>query len=60
MPIKFALMQGERYKIIIGMDLLKEYRAVVDVSAGILKYKLSNETKVNLKMVPRSTIFKTK
>lgn len=60
MPIQFAMMQGERYKIIIGMDILKQYGATVDTNAEVLKFKLNNGTKVNLKMTPRSTVFKTK
>jgi hypothetical protein len=60
MPVNFAIMQGERYKIIIGMDLLKKYSATVDVGSEILRYKLDNGSKVNLKLTPRATVFKTK
>ncbi len=60
MPVEFALLGGDRYKIIIGMDILKEHKMVVDLAQETLRFKLHSEDKVNLKLVPRGTIFKTK
>ena len=60
MPVEFALLGGDRYKIIIGMDILKEHKMVVDLAQETLRFKLPSEDKVNLKLVPRGTIFKTK
>jgi hypothetical protein len=54
------MMQGDRYKIIIGMDLLKNYAGNMDFSTEILRLKLKNGNKVNLKLTSRQTVFKTK
>jgi hypothetical protein len=32
LPFSFALQPGERYKIIIGMDILKENKMILDLS----------------------------
>lgn len=60
MPVEFALLGGDRYKIIIGMDILRERKMIVDLQAESLKFKLNNGDKVNLKLNPRSAVFKTK
>ena len=54
------MMQGDRYKIIIGMDLLKNYAGNMDFSTEILRLKLKNGNKVNLKLTSRQIVFKTK
>ena len=38
MAIQFALMQGERYKIIIGMDIIRKYGMTVDGKQDVLRY----------------------
>lgn len=60
MPIKFALLGGDRYKIIIGMDILKEKKMMVDLSQEVLKFKLDNNEKVSLKLTNRKVVFTTK
>ena len=60
MAVQFALLGGDRYKIIIGMDILKENKMVIDLAQEVLRYKLANQEKVNLKLTPRAVIFKTK
>ena len=60
MPIELALLGGDRYKIIIGMDILKEYKMMIDLSQECLKFKLTNEEKVNLKLTHRSPVLRTK
>ena len=60
MPIEFALLGGDRYKIIIGMDILHDRKMLVDLAQESLKFKLPSEEKVNLKLTPRSAIFKSK
>lgn len=60
MPIEFALLGGDRYKIIIGMDILKERKMMIDLSQECLKFKLTNEEKVNLKLTHRHAVFRTK
>jgi hypothetical protein len=30
MPIQFAIMSGERYKIIIGMDIIRKYKMTLE------------------------------
>ena len=49
-PCSFALQPGDRYKIIIGMDILKKNGMVVDVGNEILKGKINGE-KVQMKLV---------
>ena len=51
-------MKGDRYKIIIGMDILKNM--IIDLNQEVLRYKLDDNTKVNLKLTPRSVVFRTK
>lgn len=60
MPIEFALLAGDRYKIIIGMDILRERRMIVDLMAESLKFKLNDGDRINLKLVPRREVFRTK
>lgn len=60
MDVEFALLGGDRYKIIVGMDILKEHKMTIDLAQETLRFKLPSEDKVNLKLVHRGTIFKTK
>ena len=59
LPVSFCLQPGERYKIIIGMDLLKEWGMTVDLNQEVLRFKLK-EDKINLKLTQRKVIFKSK
>jgi hypothetical protein len=59
MQLSFALQPGDRYRIIIGMDILKEYKIMIDLSQEAMRFKIKEE-KVNLKLTPRKTIFKSK
>lgn len=59
MKISFALQTGDRYKIIIGMDVLSQYKAQLDFAAESLKFKIK-EDKVNLKLTQRKVIWKSK
>lgn len=60
LPIKFALLGGDRYKIIIGMDILKEKKMTLDLAQEVLRFKLGQDEKINLKLTPRNVVFKTK
>lgn len=42
-PFNFALQPGDRYKIIIGMDILEKYNMVVDIGSKSLKCKIKEE-----------------
>lgn len=53
-------MSGERYKIIIGMDIIRKYKMTLEYNQDLLRFRTENGAKVNLKMTPRTTIFKTK
>ncbi len=59
MKISFALQTGDRYKIIIGMDVLSQCKAQLDFAAETLKFKVK-EDKVNLKLTQRKVIWKSK
>lgn len=41
------------------MDILKEYKMIVDSNSEAIKFKIKDE-KVNLKLTPRKTIFGSK
>ncbi len=60
MPVQFAIMQGDRYKIIIGMDILRKFGMMVDLGQEVLRYKTEKAGKVQLKLTPRQVIFRTK
>jgi hypothetical protein len=42
------------------MDLLKQYSGNMDFNTEVLRLKLKDGQKVNLKLTPRSIVFKTK
>ncbi len=50
MQVSFALQTGDRYKIIIGMDVLSKYKARVQDQGG----------QVNLKLTQRKVIWRSK
>ena len=60
MPIQFVIMSGERYKFIVGMGIIRKYKMTLEYGQDLLRYKTESGAKVNLKMTPRATIFKTK
>ncbi len=60
MNLSFALQPGERYKIIIGMDIIREHKLILDFNTDSIKFKGKNGEKVHLKLTPRKTMFKTK
>ena len=60
MPVQFAIMQGDRYKIIIGMDILRKYAIQVDLAQEVLRYRTEKAGKVQLKLTPHQVIYKTK
>jgi hypothetical protein len=53
MTVQFALLGGDRYKIIVGMDILKEKKMMIDLAQEVLRFKLMNGEKVNLKLTTR-------
>ena len=59
-PINFTLLANDRYKLIIGMDILKTCKANIDAATDVLRWKDNKGEKVSLKLTPRSTIFRTK
>ncbi len=60
MDFSFALQPGERYKIIIGMDIIKEHKLILDFNTDCIKFKGKNDEKVHLKLTPRKVVFRTK
>ena len=59
LPVSFCIQPGERYKIIIGMDILKEWGMTLDLNQEVLRFKLKDD-KVNLKLTPRKMIYRSK
>ena len=57
--MQFAVLPGDKYKIILGMDVLMQLQATVNIPRSILSVKFEDGEAAQLKMAERRALFKT-
>ena len=59
LKIQFAVLPGDKYKIILGMDVLMQLQATVNIPRSILSVNFGDGEAAQLKMAERRALFKT-
>ena len=57
--VQFAVLPGDKYKVILGMDVLMQLQASISVPRQTLTAKFKNGESCSLKMAERRALFKS-